>query len=777
MRRTKLLFSSILATVLGMGVIGGVVATKNTETKPVEVVEAATKPSTVSTIGLRLNGSYWGSAGAYYTAHVWGGSGSTTWPGVAFDDNNQVSGGGKVIYADVSAYTGFTHIIIVRWNNDQHTDEANRWSYYDGNSFSANSYNFFDNNDWGSCSSSKDYLNGYYLIGNFSSSSWDMANAKAADSSTVSGNVASWSSVSLAANDQFKVCYYNMGGTYDYQNNGFDGRHANFTWTTPYASNNVKCTAAGTYKIFLTSSYKVAANKDVTITYYERRNSSTSSAKTTTGNTDIALSTTLSGKFPSYTGYSIKEYRSGSYTGTVITLESTYPTADMSVYAIYQIQTFNIKYYRNNGAQQEVSYTQTKNYGQSVNILYPGAPAMSDASWDPSSFKYFVHWNTERNDSGATYTKMQPYSTNAALTLYYIEDWYGYRYSIDGGSNWIDLVHNDAGKGEGVMVQFAPATAQVLPLHSFITFQYYDGSIWRNLTSNVTFEGNYNTTTGIQLETNDTIYLKILDGGTYSCWVPGISDRTICVFDSSSATSGGTPYTMKGAGDNQTVTTMDVVIEKSQYVRRGYDGNYTYGTYYAGGTGDAALCFQQYGDNVAVQCLKTGVYTVYNKAGTHGSWADVWFTRNEPESAKYLARKFNTIISAICTDIVGGSKTLSNLQAAWGSNSSSELYKHFNGQITATMDYFKTTATTSDTDILACVARYDYIIRKYGTTALPDFLSRNNGYSASGQGAIRIALFGKTADSTNTVLVVTIISTLTIVGVGGYFLLRRKKQK
>ena len=40
MRRSKLLFSSILATVLGMGVIGGVLTTKNTESKPVEKVEA-----------------------------------------------------------------------------------------------------------------------------------------------------------------------------------------------------------------------------------------------------------------------------------------------------------------------------------------------------------------------------------------------------------------------------------------------------------------------------------------------------------------------------------------------------------------------------------------------------------------------------------------------------------------------------------------------------------------------------------------------------------------
>ena len=310
-----------------------------------------------------------------------------------------------------------------------------------------------------------------------------------------------------------------------------------------------------------------------------------------------------------------------------------------------------------------------------------------------------------------------------------------------------------------------------------LSFQYSSdgGTNWTDISSaSITFEGNYNTSTGIQLATVDTIYLKISDGNTYSCWVPGISDRTICVFDSSSATTGGTPYSMRGNGNNETVTTTDVIIEKGQFVKRGYSGNYAYGSKFKGGTGTAASCFSQVGTNTAVECLKTGVYTVYNQSGN--DWADMWFTRNEEASASYLAQQFNSIVGTICTGVNGGTKSLEDLQNVWGSKSSTTLYKHFNDQIPATLAYFGTSSTTTDDDILECVERYDYIERKYGTTALPDFIGRNNNYQSAPQNTLSTSMFNETSNSSNVALIVTLISIIGITGTVGYFVFKKRHE-
>ena len=311
----------------------------------------ASKPSTVKTIGLRLSGSFWGSADAYYTAHVWGGTAGTTWPGVAFDGNAKVSGSGKIIYADVSAYTGFTNIIIARWKEAGHSTEWNRWTL---NSFSANSYNFFDNNEWSSCNKSKDYDPGYYLFGAWGgdNSKFNIANAIASDASPVSGNVASWSSVTFTQSDYFKVAYYNMGGGINYQNNGFSGNHYGFGWNSAdYAGNNIYCTSApsGTYKVFLLNdSYKVAINKDVTISCYKILGSNSAvSLGSVTGNTDILLKDTsgFSAKFPSIDHYTLDSYYSNSNKATQIYPTTHYPTGNMSVYCYYRPDNQTITLY------------------------------------------------------------------------------------------------------------------------------------------------------------------------------------------------------------------------------------------------------------------------------------------------------------------------------------------------------------------------------------------------------------------------------------------------
>ena len=448
-------------------------------------------------------------------------------------------------------------------------------------------------------------------------------------------------------------------------------------------------------------------------------------------------------------------------------------TSNQTLYALYTVAVYTITYDRN--MQTGLQETQQKDVGVSVNAYTPGTSPLNASGWNPSFAKRFVHWNTSYDDKGVTYLAGGTINVDNSFYLYYIEDWYKFRYRVDDGS-WINLVQNDEGKGDGVKAQFAPSTAQTLPLHGKLSFQYSanNGSTWNDLNS-VSFSGNYDSTEGIELMTVDTIYLKVMSTDTYVCWVPGISDRTICVFDTSSATTGGTPYTMRGDGDSQTVTTVDVYIEKGQFVKRGYSGNYTYGTYFAGGTGNAGTAFSQVGSDTAVECLVTGVYTVYNQKGEYSNWKDLWFTRNEAASAKALAQQFNTIIGAMCTSINSGSKGLSDLQNIWGSKSGTTLYKHFNNQYTATMNYFTGATATSDEDILACIEKYNYIENKYGTTALPNFLGRSDSYKSAPGFASPLNFVG---NNSNTLIVVVLVSSsIVAAGVGGFFLLRKRKEQ
>lgn len=452
-------------------------------------------------------------------------------------------------------------------------------------------------------------------------------------------------------------------------------------------------------------------------------------------------------------------------------LVNVFLNKDYVGYATYNTG-YSITYNRNNGSG--LTYTSDKKTpNTNYTVRTPETSPLNASGWSPTTYKRFLRWNTASDGSGTGYNAGATYSTNASLELFYIEEWYQYRYKVDSGS-WITLVENNEGKGSGIKVQFSPSSAQSLPLNGKLYFQYSanGGSTWSDLTS-VTFEGNYDTTTGIELSTIDTIFLKITDGNAYTCWVPGISDRTIAVFNSSSATTGGAAHSMRGNGDNETVTVEQIAIEKGQFVRRGYAGNYTYGSYFVGGAGSAASCFAQVGSDTAIECLKTGVYTVYNQKGSFDNWKDIYFTRDEAASAKYLAQQFNTIIGGVCSSI----SSISQLQDVWGNKSSTTLYKHFHEQVADTMSYFATSSATADTDILECVERYDYIVKKYGTTALPDFLGRKNGYSETGQQShILISLFGQSGNLNNGILLAVVIISLGALSVGGYYFFRKSRK-
>lgn len=363
----------------------------------------------------------------------------------------------------------------------------------------------------------------------------------------------------------------------------------------------------------------------------------------------------------------------------------------------------------------------------------------------------------------SSYTKYGTYT--GKIYVYDSGSWVNYStdpYRIKCGTgSYVEMPYDDGGGlPSGVIGQFS-ATLNITAGQS-LTIQKNTGS-WGDISPS--YSGDSNNYSGGQVlvsVTSAQIWLKYKSDGTYDVWVPGYTSCAVIV--------GGTQYTTTTEGDDE-VTNL-IYIEKDQTVTVSW-AHTPIPTYLNGGS--TSGCFS--GDGGTVTCLLTGAYIVkvcYNSYHTEKN--DVYIERNNASTAKYLAQKFNNTISSICSAITGGSKSLSDLQAAWGSNSSSDLYKHFNGQPSTIIAYFGTSSGTTDSDILACVARYDYIERKYGTDALKGFLGRNNSYPATAQNHILISLFGQSGGLNSSIIVIVVIASLGLLSVGGYYFFRKSRK-
>ena len=367
----------------------------------------------------------------------------------------------------------------------------------------------------------------------------------------------------------------------------------------------------------------------------------------------------------------------------------------------------------------------------------------------------------------AVITSWSAFTHSNQMLIYSSSTWTSY--SVDsyrikcGSDNYVTMNYNEGGGlPEGVIGQFA-ATLNITAGES-LTIQKNTGS-WGNISPSYSGGGNnYDNGQVIISVSSAQIWLKYKNDGSYEVWVPGYTACAVIV--------GGVQYitNQSGEGSSATYTTNTVYVDKTQTVQVSWNhsGIDTYLN-----ADSTSGCFT--GSAGTVTCTLTGAYTIQVHNNGYGQHNTVYITRADADTAKYLAQKFNNTISPICSGIAGGTKALSDLQAAWGSNSSSDLYKHFNGQPSSIKAYFGTSSGTSDADILACVAKYDYIELKYGTTALPDFIGRNNGYKSTPQGSSIAALIGINNQSAGAMISIIAISSVSIAAIGGYFLFKKKK--
>lgn len=134
-----------------------------------------------------------------------------------------------------------------------------------------------------------------------------------------------------------------------------------------------------------------------------------------------------------------------------------------------------------------------------------------------------------------------------------------------------------------------------------------------------------------------------------------------------------------------------------------------------------------------------------------------------------------TVLTGLtCTGTGSYTGDWSSLTTAFGNLTLGEkaYYKH--ASYTVSGEGTETVVTATDgtnASVAAFVAKYDYIVAKYGTTSNPDFIGRNPSPLNSG----RISFFGSDATNSGPTLAIIIASILSLTVVGGYFVIRKRK--
>ena len=194
-----------------------------------------------------------------------------------------------------------------------------------------------------------------------------------------------------------------------------------------------------------------------------------------------------------------------------------------------------------------------------------------------------------------------------------------------------------------------------------------------------------------------------------------------------------------------------VAVRPGQYVS-GDEGNYEGIDY----TLETYAFATKVGDNV--QFTESGTFAIYvNKSFRVylNKGADAFYT------------KFLTEVGAVCSGILGGTKNLDNLKAVWSEQASAyaSLSKAEKDVIVAVTI---NGGDESGTDLQKVVAKYKYIVTKYGTENCSDFIwggsyPQSLGFSTS-----------MNFNSNGLIVIIIITATVALIGAGVFFILKRK---
>ena len=136
--------------------------------------------------------------------------------------------------------------------------------------------------------------------------------------------------------------------------------------------------------------------------------------------------------------------------------------------------------------------------------------------------------------------------------------------------------------------------------------------------------------------------------------------------------------------------------------------------------------------------------------------------------ARKFAEAFNTALEAVCD--ADGNTVAADLASAWSTQGTA--FAALDATLEQTILTNATAKTSSNaTAVELCAAKYDYILGKYGTSTLSNFMNRTVAASSANTGLRSIVV-----DNNSALVIVVVISFVTATFVGGYFFLRKKKE-
>ena len=202
------------------------------------------------------------------------------------------------------------------------------------------------------------------------------------------------------------------GYTFSKWNTKSDGSGTSYNAGASYTTN----AAATLYAVWTANTYTVAFNAN--------GGSGAPTSQTKTYGKTLTLSSTK----PTRSGYTFKGWATSSSSSTVAYSPGGSYTANAAItlYAIWQINTYTVSFNANGGSGAPAS--QTKTHGTTLKL----------STTKPTRTGYtFSGWNTKSDGSGTSYASGANYTTNAAATLYAV--WqiitYTITYNANGGSN------------------------------------------------------------------------------------------------------------------------------------------------------------------------------------------------------------------------------------------------------------------------------------------------------------------------------------------------------
>ena len=419
-------------------------------------------------------------------------------------------------------------------------------------------------------------------------------------------------------------------------------------------------------------------------------------------------------------------------------------TSNTTLYAKWT-QTYAITYYQNEGEGSAVK-TEYKGHGEGYTIK---AYNHSDIGFHVSALNGFVKYNTAYNGSGQDHYPGESYTTNAALQLFLIQDTATFQYRINDGS-WITL-ENKGNVPSGCQAQFELSN-QSFTAGDVVTIRKYRVI---DYPEQLSFESQQNLNNGTILYSyTGSIFVKVTTGGAYQVYVEGYSLRGISI------ERDGHSYKCPATRVSDTEWYVnDIVLFADDQIKAVYQGGEPYEI--------GVTTPNDFGIDSDGTVHYPGVFKLTLTGYTTASMDWITPTMNDSATATLLAQMFNNDLETVCTSTVAGGAT-SQITSAFST------HKGYYDHITSTAKTALATGS-SDTDVVAMRAKYDFIVIKYGTTIAPDYLGRKPKGVIGGFTPFELVI-GDSGDNFATIIII-VASSISLLSITALSVLVIKKRK